>query len=303
MNFSENINPIGRWLITVAGLFLAAGAILLPGEAHAVVNCAPLQVLGAVDTGADSDADGFTDFQECNGISTVGTNPVEFKWCGSTVNGVPPTRDRCLDPDSRDLFVILARASASVFPEGFNAFLPVTFYGVNFTGLNALGLAVHQLNSDQADLDRFVAPVAPLVTRPKAVRVSESLDANGTILGNCQWGTPLGLDGCVIYTQRAQNFIASTCGSASIQTPAGAPSTLEQVVLAYSTYLVLHESGHSLGGLTGDYNSRFGGYHYKPGAGLVMEQAVTYTVKGGKCTFYISPNWNVTLDPPQVRLQ
>ncbi len=308
MNYSECITRTGR--IALAGLVLILGAALLPTEAQAQV---PTVVCANVltDTGLDSDNDGFTDFQECTGITTIGNSPALFPWCGTpNADGTLPTRDRCMDPNSRDLFVIVATATTgSIFPANYNAFLPVTQYGVNFNGLNALGLAVHQLRLDQADPDRFVANPVTGVTQPKAVRVSESLDVNGAILGNCQWGTPLGLDGCIIYSRRTQNYIASACGSATIQTPSGAtqnpngsPLTVLDVALAYSTYLVLHETGHSLGGLTSEYNSRFGGYHYKAGAGLVMDQAVTYTVKGGKCTFYISPGWNPTLDPASIRL-
>jgi hypothetical protein len=308
MNYSECIIRIGRRLIALAGPLVIVSAAILPSEARAV---ACTDVLLAGETGADTDADGFTDFQECTGIRTIGTSPLDFPWCGTAADGILPTRDRCVDPNSRDLFAIVATAATgSVLPADFNAFLPVTYYGINFRGLEALGLSVHQLRIDQAGADRFVTDAVPNVTQPKAIRVVESLDANGTILGNCQWGTPLGLDGCIVYTKRTQNFITSSCGSATIQTPSGAtqnsngtPLTVQDVVLAYSTYLVLHETGHSLGGLTSEYNSRFGGYHYKPGAGLVMEQAVTYTVKGGKCTFYISPNWNQTLDVPAIRLK
>jgi hypothetical protein len=311
MNYRECITRPGR--IALAGLVLILGVALLPTQAQAQV---PTVVCANVltDTGADSDNDGFTDFQECTGITTIGTTPVVFPWCGTAnADGVLPTRDRCMDPNSKDLFAIVQPAAAgSLLPAvqspgsttPFNPFLPFTAYGINFLGLNSLGVAVHKLSPLEAALDRTVAAAVSGLPAPKAVKITESTDVNGVILGNCQYGTPSGLDGCIIYTQRTQNFITSTCGSATIQTPSSAdPMTVRDVVWAYSTYLILHETGHSLGGLTGDYNSRFGGYHYKPGAGLVMEQAVTYAVKGGKCTFYISPNWNLTLDPPSVRLK
>ena len=215
------------------------------------------------------------------------------------------TRDRCMDPNSKDLFAILQpAATGSLLPAvqspasttPFNPFLPFTAYGINFIGLNALGVAVHTLRPLEAAPDRTVAAAVAGLPAPKAIKVAESVDLNGTILGNCQYGLPSGLDGCVIFTARTRNFITSPADQPRSRRRAGAPSTAQEVLFAYSTYLVLHEAGHSLGGLTGEYNSRFGGYHYKPGAGLVMDQAVTYTVKGGKCTFYISPNWNLTLD-------
>ena len=288
---------------TLLALLLMMAGGLLSLQAHAVV-CT--DVLAVEDSGRDTDGDGLTDYQECAGIRTVGNSPVDFPWCGSAgTDGVLPTRDRCVDPDSRDLFVIFvpAKSAPSLLPQGFNAFVPVSAYGVNFMGLNALRLAVHVLTEDQAGLNRDVTNAVLNLPVQKAVRVAESLDVSGTILGNCQYGTPLGLDGCVVYTQRTKNFIASTCGSAKVFTPGGVESTQDQVLLAYSTFLILHEAGHSLGGLTSEYDSRFGGYHYKSGSGLLMDQSVTYTVKSGKCTFYIGPNWNQTLDPPAVRLK
>jgi hypothetical protein len=315
MNHSECITRTGRRLIGLAGLLLVAGAALLPGETQAqAVVCANVVLAG--ETGADSDNDGFTDFQECTAVVTLGQTTATvrtFPWCGTpNADGGLPMRDQCMDPDSKDLFAILQpAATGSLLPAvqspgsttPFNPFLPFTAYGINFIGLNALGVAVHTLNPLEAQLNRTVSASVAGLPAPKAVKVAESVDLNGTILGNCQYGTPFGLDGCIIFTARTQNFINSSCGSATIQTPAGATTTAQDVLWAYSTFLVLHEAGHSLGGLTGEYNSRFGGYHYKPGAGLVMEQAVTYTLKGGKCTFYISPNWNLTLDPPAVRLK
>jgi len=312
MNYSETTTRTGRLLIGLAGLLLAASAAFLPGEATAQGICDIAIAAGPTST-TDTDNDGFTDFQECSGITTIGTTPVAFPWCGTpNADGVLPPRDRCMDPNSKELFAIVQpAATGSLLPavqspgstSPYNPFAPFTAYGITFTGLEALGVVVHKLSPAEAALDRTVAAAVAGLAAPKAIKVAESTDLNGTILGNCQYGLPSGLDGCVIFTARTQAFINSSCGTATIQTPGGAASTAQEVLWAYSTYLVLHEGGHSLGGLTGEYNSRFGGYHYKPGSGLVMDQAVTYTLKGGKCTFYISPTWNVTLDAPAVRLK
>jgi len=296
------IRATGRGLAALAGLLMLVGGALHPSEAWAV-DCS--QVLTAGETGADSDTDGFTDYQECTRIDTIGTSPRTFHSC-RTADGAAQAPE-CLDPDARDLFVIFAPATGSLLPvddtgQTFNAFAQQTFYGITFRGLSALGLRVHQLKPEEAHVDRFVTSAVLSLPQMKAVKVTESLNVSGTVLGYCQWGSPLGLDGCTIFTQRTKNFIESTCGSAEIQTPGRVASDAVNVLRAYSTYLILHETGHSLGGLTGQYDSRFGGYHYKAGSALVMEQAVTYTVKGGKCTFYISPDWNQTLDPPAVKL-
>lgn len=238
-------------------------------------------------TDADSDGDGFSDKQECTGIILLGqTTP--FPGLASGL-----AREGRLDPTSRDVFVILRRASTTLLGALANPFAPVTLNGITFTGLRSLGLTVHLLE-EAAGTNLFPERIVSNDSPQKAIRITESVDTNGTILGNCQWGTPLSLDGCVVYTQRARNFINANCP--------GDPAN-EQVFLAYSTFLILHEVGHSLGGLAAEYNSRFGGYHYKAGAQVIMEQAATYSSKGGKCTWYISSNWNNALDPAAVRLK
>ena len=136
-----------------------------------------------------------------------------------------------MDPNSKDLFAIMQPAAAgSLLPAvqspgsttPFNPFLPFTAYGINFLGLNSLGVAVHKLSPLEAALDRTVAAAVAGLPAPKAIKVAESTDLNGTILGNCQYGLPSGLDGCVIFTARTRNFITSSCGSSTIQTPGGA---------------------------------------------------------------------------------
>src|SRR5712691_11029207 len=255
------------------GLMALAAAVALVA-AFAVWAASPTQAWGAVtcpliETGVDSDGDGFTDFQECNGIFLA-----DGSFFPSCVLHAPP----CLDPNTKDLFVIYApAASGSLLPVPFNPFGPYTAYGVTFNGLTALQITVHQIGPAQANADRTVTSVSP----QKAVRVAESIDTNGTILGNCQWGTPGGLDGCVIYTQRIMNFITSTCGTNAIVTSSGVASNANDVFLAYAVHTFLHETGHTTGGMTAAYNSSYGGYHYKCGAGTMMEQCVTYSTKGG----------------------
>lgn len=260
---------------SILALMLSLGAFAVPALAQDICSGASL-------TG-DRDEDGFTDAQECGGLQIRGL-PDLFPGSASGL-----ARELRLDPDSKDVFVIMRRATNSLLGPVSNPFVPVTFNGITFSGLRALGVTAHKLEDSGLFPDRTVTDASP----QKAVRITESLDANGTILGNCQWGTPLSLDGCVVYTQRALNFINSNCP--------GDPAN-PQVFLAYSTFIILHEAGHSLGGLAAEYNSRFGGYHYKAGAGVIMQQAVTYTTKGGKCTWFIPSGWNTTLDPGAVRL-
>jgi hypothetical protein len=297
------------WRLSIGAALLVAALVGVSLAVHptltwGAVNCAALAL---PDRGVDSDRDGITDLQECTGLTTVTTGwaaavavPLNFPRC---VSGL--ARNTCLDPDSKDLFVIYKRAAAgsllSFLP---NPFVPVNFSNIAFNGLADLGVTVHKLDEVNAATNRTVnAPLAAAagvtITARKAVKVTESLSTNGTILGNCQFGSPGGLDGCVVYTARARNFINATC-------PGNTQAVRDQVFRAYATYLAIHETGHSIGGLAAQYNAATGGYHYASGAGFYMDQAVSYTKTGSggtaTCTWSIPNRWNMTLDPPAVTL-
>jgi hypothetical protein len=291
MRDSEHTTPGTGWrLIAVATLAVALGVAILPIQARALVTC-PTASTG------DADGDGLTDAQECAGITlNLGT---------ATAIIIPPctaglARSACLDPNAKDLFVIVVpAASGSLLAPGFNPFGTITVSGtnvgpINFSGFSALGITVHQITAAQAATDRTLSAGST----QKAARVAESLDTSDTILGVCNWGTPNALDGCVVYTQRIKNFIDSVCNAVPDTTTDRAA-----VFKAYTIHTFIHEVGHSLGGLTATYDKRYGGYHYASGSGIVMEQAETYSTKGGKCTWSISAGWNTTLDPPAVRLR
>lgn len=277
------------------GWALVGLVVLLAGVAVTVspepVSAAAVDCTNPV-AGADSDGDGFTDAQECAGLDLdLGTTRLRFERCG-----LQPAGADCVDPNRKDLFVIYRPVSTGSLLGGLpNPFGNNQFLGIRFTGLSTLGIAVHQLTSAQAGSDRRVSSVSA----QKAVRVSESL-SDGTLsdpLGYCQFGTPQGLDGCTVYTRRITNFIASKCN--------GANDTItdrNQVFLAYANYVIIHETGHSVGGLAAKYSASFGGYHYSPTAGLVMSQAAQYSTQAGRCTWFIPSVWNQVLDPPAIIL-
>ena len=267
---------------------LAAFAMAMPERpAQAQVP----QVDCSIASDADTDGDGFSDMHECSGLALRGgaVFPGLLDAAGAPTN-LPRTQR--LDPNSMDLFVIYRRASGTLLEDLPDPFTRRTFNNVAFNGLADLGVTAHVVDDNGLFPDRAVSDLSP----QKAIRVTESLDTGGTILGNCQWGTPFGLDGCIVYTQRAKNFIDATC-------PGDSADVRNQVFHAYATFLVLHEAGHSLGGLAAAYNSRFGGYHYKAGANVVMEQAATYSVKQNRCTWYIASRWNLSLDPAAIKLK
>jgi len=237
--------------------------------------------------GTDRDGDGFDDALECLGIPLVNGTIVRT------------------DSTTKDVFVVVHLASNSLIQQifgtttPFNPFNQATYVGsgvnVTFNGLAPLGVNVRVLSDADTFGDRLI-DTSPNGSQQKAVRIAESTDPNGTILGNCQWGTPDELDGCVVYSTRIKNFIDATCLKNS-------PDELTLMFKAYVTQSFLHEVGHSLGGLASTYNSRTGGYHYKSGSGFVMDQSVSYIAKNGLCTWNISSTWNQAADPQSVRLK
>ena len=261
--------------------FMAAAALMLVlplTQARAQVNCATV----TAGSPTDSDRDGFTDYQECNGIDLdLGTAPARhFPTCvGTTLS-----RDQCLDPNTKDLFVILAPAAPSLVPSDLLKSVSNPQSG------GGLGIATHELRPDEADQTgskRRVTSASPQL----AVRCTEDLNPTGNILGISNYG--MALDACVVFTQRITNFVKSVYASVGQTPPAG-------LIDDYIRHTFAHEIGHTVS-LTTTYDSRFGGYHYKSGTIVVMEQAVKYTVKGGNVTFYVSTNF-ATQDPSAAKL-
>ena len=259
-----------RLKVSLRFMAVAALVLALPlTQARAQVNCATV----TAGSSTDSDRDGFT------GIDLdLGTAPARhFPTCvGTTL-----TRDQCLDPNTKDLFVILAPATPSLIPSD-----PLRYVSTpQSTG--GLGIATHVLTPDQAGSDRRVTSASP----QPAVRCTEDLNPTGNILGISNYG--MGLDACVVFTKRVTNFVNSVYASVGKTPPAG-------LIDDYIRHIFAHEVGHTIS-LAATYDSRYGGYHYKSGTIVVMEQAVKYTVKGSKVTFYVSTAF-ATQDPPEANL-
>ena len=204
----------------------------------------------------DSDCDGFSDSQEAGGI---------ILFNGTSLG---PT-----NPNLKDLFIILVPAIPSNLPADPLAVLekPLSNGGLGFT--------VHQITITQAGPNRQVTSASP----QKAILITESVDLSGDVLGVSNLGGPNGIDGATVYTQRIINFVTGVYAAKSQVPQAGLSDD-------YIRHTIAHEAGHVLG-LTAEYNSRFGGNHYKTGSNVVMEQSVVYTSKGSTINFNISDNF------------
>ena len=287
MRYERELAMIRRGLLVapvVLVLFLLGMAS--PATAQSI-NCAS-------PTNDDTDGDGLTDIEECTGLTqAVGaTAAINIASCITppivTIESTetPTTtavvdRATCLDPNTKDLFVILVPAvQGSLLPADPLALISKA------VSQGGLDVTVHRIEAAQAGPNREVTNRVAIegpATQQKAIRITENLDPTGDIMGISNYGTPNGLDGAVVYTQRIKNLVQSVYAQANQTAPA-------EVIATHIRHTIAHEAGHTAA-LTKDYNARFGGNHYKTGTVVVMEQSVTYSVKGGNVSFNISVNF------------
>jgi len=192
------------------------------------------------------------------------------------VDGATPAY--CVDSNRKDLFVILRQAASSLLPADLLYLIPKALEA------NGLDVSIHIIGEDLAGDDREIT------ASQKAVRITEVRETPQPILGYCPQGTPNGRDDATVYTGAIDQFVRDLCTSGkTCQAYLGETllSGVENVIDAYIRYVTIHEVGHTTM-LSINYNSRFGGNHYKTGTGYIMDQTVVYkeSNKENSVTFY-----------------
>lgn len=224
----------------------------------------------------DNDGDGFNDTLEAAQLTT---------YDGTSVS---------LDPVKKDLFVILW--SANFLDPGATSYLPANPLEL----IANSGVVTRQLSRlkdfcpGNLSTCRQVSEFSP----QNAVRITENSReslATGMVLGFCQYGTPNYYDDATVYTARVKEWIETTCANATTVCLNSTCNPKTQVWLdtirdAYIKNTIAHETGHMMR-LTATYDSRCGGYHYKTGTGVIMDQSLTYTNKNSKVTWYITTQY------------
>ena len=239
-------------------------------------------------TTADTDGDGFTDYRECYGITLADGTTIP----GYTAKGTLP-RSGYVDPNSKDLFVILVRSddpgglgggptkiTRKASPAADAAYWFQYFsnpVGQN-TGQYGLGLAVHLITSAQAP-DRIVCPNCALpanqTVKQKAIKVTESLDQTAdNVLGYTSLcGTPNSGGLTTVYTQKIYNLLGNVS---------------QDTRNLYIKHTITHEMAHTAGPLAPVNYPQYGQYHYQSADNnLIMDQSVY--VSGN--TFYIGTQY------------
>jgi hypothetical protein len=279
------------------------GLLLMPGPSEAV-TCPTTST-------ADADLDGFTDAQECNGITTLGVTPLSVPSCTVADLQDPALRKNCLDPNSKDLFVILVKAASSNLDAYLGTTDPLAVLRKTLQE-GGLGITIHQITNDNAvntpsstTTDRRVVATTNATTFQKALRITESLATSQTATGTCTQGTPNKLDRCIVYTQKIVNVVNGTCaGKTCVLSPVGLALNADPVGNVIANYFqdtIAHELSHSLS-LAPTYNKNLGGNHYKTGTNVVMDQSVYYSVAGSTVTWFL-PNIYATADPTRAILK
>jgi len=266
-------------LLFIAAVVLFLGLVIMPQHSMAQVACPGTST-------ADSDGDGFTDAQECAGITLSQGNLFGGATRVPTCTG-GVARDQCVDPNSKDAFVIVTRATPSLIPSD-----PFRYIAAS-TSSGGLGIAVHEITTTRTDRkitnQNADGTIGGSLWPQLAARLRESLDISDVILGSANQG--IALDLATVFTQRIVNFIVnSVCLANVICVDSTAPTVNDRaaVIEKYIRHTIAHELGGHVLTLAPVYNSRYGGNHYQSGTKVVMEQSVTYTSKSGKVTWYIS---------------
>jgi len=262
-------------MILASAIVLTLTLTIVPKQAKAApVTCPTASTV-------DSDGDGFTDAQECAGITlSVGNTFLDGRFTiAPCIPGVPAAdRANCMDPNSRDAFVIVTRASPTRIPSD-----PYKFTSA-LQPAGGLGITIHEISTTRTD--RRVTDVSPQLV----ARLRESLDTTDVILGSSNQG--IALDLATVFTQRIANFVNSVCVAGitcvDSNSAANGVDTTAEVIDLYIRHTIAHELGGHVLTLAPVYNARFGGNHYQSGTNVVMEQSLVYTKKGTKVTWYIS---------------
>ena len=225
---------------------------------------------------ADFDGDGFSDAQECAGVALLAGLRLAAN-AGTTVpncavSGAP--RSLCVDPATRDLFVIDQTAQLPLPADALAVFA-------------RLGITLHKLLRTVAGTDRTVSAISP----QKAIQLATNPDSHERRARACQLGNAQqpGRDHGLPESRRRLRERALPGGQDLPDPHRASPQTSRRRSRPLLTRWVAdHEAGPHARAVQDLRYDRYGGYHEAAGSLTVMEQEPKVVDKRGTVTFYIA---------------
>ena len=246
---------------------LVFGTLALGQGAEAACTIDPC--VGGGSAAFDCDRDGLTDLEECTGLTVAGTL---YPRCGT---------GECVDPRTSDLFVKFEKATNSAYTQ-----LGITdsaAFGLITQATGGLAIRVHVL---PGTTPLPLTPLNAITPRMAALTVREVRGTPSTIcpvtsaLGAMNGVTSVGGAALAqIFTQRIIDHVNCVYKLTGVTNPdANATATADKIKMIRHT--TAHETTHA-NRLAPESVLSFGGHHYRTGTGCIMDQASTYTTKGG----------------------
>lgn len=268
---------------------------------------------------ADTDNDLIPDSVESAALPPVtladGTTYTLPTCVGSTLS-----RNACLDPNTPDIFAIIATRNPTLFPTDND---PLAFLEASS---QMSGWGVHYLSqstklADQNGVINGRTIYSDSSMTQDALRLTEddvSTLQSGNLLGITTWGIPSGYDDSVIYSERIKEWVTNQSSASGITevcyvtTSMGKranpvccsttdttdyPQFLQNLWQnIYLKSVCAHEAGHSME-LTATFDATVG-YHYSASnQPTIMDQYVYTTTKKGVLTWYIGDRYATTDQP------
>jgi hypothetical protein len=259
------------------GIALLCSGLGVGVEAQAACSIDPCASGGSASF--DCDRDGFTDAEECSGLSITNGAAFNFPSCRVT----PAAAPACLDPRVADLFVKFEKAATSAYTE--LGISDAEAFGLITQATGGLAMRVQVLPSTAVLLP---APQPNSITaRQAALVVRETRGTPISIPAQCPVTSALGaINGVTsvggaaiaqVFTQRIMDHVSCVYVSAGQSATSAAAQTDKRNMIKHTT---AHEATHA-NRLAPESVERYGGHHYRTGSGCVMDQSTTYTTKGG----------------------
>lgn len=227
---------------------------------------------------ADNDLDGIDDAQETGTpVTPLVFNGVTYSPCTAGM-----ARNSCLSPTSKDIFIYLVTAPGGGFLGANNLLAPEFLFKfitdpnvtvpdatVNTGKVDGLGVGVHVafVTAEVLSSNRGVGTLGE-----KAVQIISDDDPNAFVFGAADVGTPTATGDARVWPVKIRNYVVN-----------GGGTTADWQKFIQRTYS--HELSH-VAALTATNDSRYGGYHYATGSGVVMDQNVVFNSKRKTFTIY-----------------